>query len=51
MAKSNKINHDEQLFEEFLIESGGSYDMQKFSKWYRKRLYSEKGLKLLESKG
>ncbi len=32
-------NEAEALMEEFLIESGGSYDMDEFDEWFKKRLY------------
>lgn len=50
MKKFDRQAHDEQLWEEFQNESQGSYDMVKFREWYRKRLYSEKGLKLLQTR-
>ncbi len=40
LAKSDRM---EREIEEFLVESGGSYDMEKFGEWYRKRLYAERG--------
>lgn len=39
--------HENQMRHEFQVETGGSYDMERFQEWYRGRLYSEEGLKML----
>lgn len=49
LAKFDSAAHTEQLIEEFLKETGGSYDVRLFEEWYRKRLYSDEGLKMLNN--
>lgn len=39
--------HENKLWDEFQVGTGGSYDMDRFQEWYRKRLYSKEGLRML----
>ena len=40
--------HENKMWDEFQKENPGSYDMERFREWYRNRLYSPEGLKILE---
>lgn len=39
--------YENQMWDEFQLANPGSYDMRRFQEWYRNRLYSEEGLKML----